>query len=283
MSVHQVDGRVRFSKHTSVDRSEFQLPCGQCLGCRLTRSREWALRCYHESLLHDRNCFLTLTYDEEHLPVGLSVDKAEWQRFAKKVRNRVGSFRFLHSGEYGDHNHRPHYHAVVFGQDFSEDRVLFRSGRWPLYVSETLQALWPNGFSTIGDFTYETAQYVAGYVVKKLTGQKAKQGRVFFDHSSELPYQVESEYGTMSRRPGLGAEWFERFRSDVYPSDECVVKGRRFRPPRYYDLKLEEAELEVYKERRRVAAKSEDATEQRLRVREKVAQAQRDFRKRRSI
>jgi len=206
---------------------------------------------------------LTLTYDDRHVPSDGSLDVTEWQRFAKRLRKRCGPFRFYHCGEYGDANFRPHYHACVFGLDFSGDRELFRRGNAPLFTSATLGELWPSGFSTIGALTFETAAYVARYIVKKVTGDQAEA-----HYGGRKP-----EYATMSRRPGIGAEWLERFRSDVYPSDQVVLGGRVFRPPRFYDDRLEEEELKLLKKKRVRSLDKENCSFERLAVREKVAEA----------
>lgn len=217
--------------------------------------------------MHNSNCFVTLTYDEAHLPEGGSLVVGDWQKFAKRLRKGVGPFRFFHCGEYGDENSRPHYHACVFGLDFGRDRVPLKSVRGhTLFTSEKLSETWGLGFATVGSLTWQSAAYVARYVMKKATGPLAKER-----YGDRRP-----EYVTMSRRPGIGSKWFERFASDVYPSDEVVHEGKRFRPPRYYDLKLSAPELDSLKTKRRAAAWSHraDLTEERLRVREKVAAAQ---------
>ena len=97
------------------------LPCGQCIGCRLERSRQWAIRCVHEASLHERNCFITLTYRDECLPTNGSLDLDAFQKFMKRLRRRFGEgVRFFHCGEYGENFGRPHYHAILFNLDFSD-------------------------------------------------------------------------------------------------------------------------------------------------------------------
>lgn len=202
------------------------IPCGQCIGCRLERSRQWAVRCIHEASLHEANCFITLTYAPEHLPASGSLVLKDFQDFMKRLRKRFGSgIRFFHCGEYGDKFSRPHYHACLFNFDFP-DRVLFKDGPSKLFVSESLQALWPFGFSTIGDVTFESAAYVARYVTKKITGISAEA-----HYSGRKP-----EYTTMSRRPGIGRGWYDKYKGDCYPFDELVVRdGQIMKPPKAYD------------------------------------------------
>lgn len=250
------------------------LPCGQCRGCRAERERQWALRCMHEAQMHEQNCFLTLTYDDKHLPKDGSLDVKHWQDFAKRLRKNVGAFRFFHCGEYGEQFYRPHYHACIFGMDFRRDRVLFkRSGENSLYISALLNATWEKGFCVIGELSYESAAYVARYCMKKVTGFNAQFYYTSVDAETGEVLPLKPPYCTMSRRPGVGAAWFDKFKGDLYPLDECVHKGRKFRPPRFYDKKLPEAELEKYQEKRRkrVALRREELTEERLLVREKVA------------
>ncbi len=229
--------------------------------------------------MHERNCFLTLTYDQVHLPVDGSLDVADWQKFAKRLRKRVGPFRFFHCGEYGDENRRPHYHACIFGLDFSRDRVPMKFARGnTLYTSQCLEETWGKGFATVGALTWKSAAYVARYVMKKATGKLAETRYARVDPSTGEETTVRPEYVTMSRRPGIGTEWFSQFASDVYPADEVVHEGKRYRPPRFYDSKLPVKELEVLKHRRRSAAgrHAEEQSPERLRVREKVAAIQVD-------
>lgn len=244
-----------------------KVPCGQCVGCRLERSRQWAIRCHHEASLHRDNSFITLTYAEEHLPAGRSLDKEAFQKFMKRLRKRFEGrrIRYFHCGEYGARFQRPHYHACLFGLDFEDKKLWKVTNDVPLYTSETLQELWPFGFSTVGDVTFQSAAYVARYIMKKITGEEAAEhyaGR-------------EPEYTTMSRRPGIGRGWLEKYRDDVYPQDFVVVRGSKMRPPKYYDRIMETEHPVMYREIRgkRVQgakAHSEDNGSRRLRVREVV-------------
>ncbi len=269
-------GKIVFNPKDGFSDLPLDLACGQCQGCRLERSRQWALRCVHEAQLHKQNSFITLTYDPEHVPKDGSLCLADWQKFAKRLRRKAGPFRFFHCGEYGEVNLRPHYHACVFGLDFIADRGLWKdSGKYPLFRSPLLDETWGLGFATVGALTFKSAAYVARYVMKKVNGDLAaeKYGRV--DEKTGEVFFVRPEYVTMSRRPGIGSAWFKQFKSDVYPADEVVHEGKRYRPPRFYDSQLEAGELDEYKVRRRqaVANRSKELTPDRLRVREKVLEA----------
>lgn len=209
--------------------NEIKVPCGQCIGCRLERSRQWALRCVHESTLHKHNCFLTLTYDDLHLPEGGSLNIEDITKFMKRLRKRVEplKIRFLQCGEYGSEFLRPHHHALIFGYDFPDKELFFRSSSGELtYRSAELETLWPFGFSSIGDLTFESAAYVCRYVLKKITGKNADE------HYNGL----KPEFITMSRRPGIASDFFDKFSDDMYPKDFITIRdGQRCRPAKFYD------------------------------------------------
>lgn len=205
----------------------------------------------HEASLHEESSFITLTYSDQHLPEGGSLNVRDWQLFAKRVRKSLGPIRYFACGEYGDRTFRPHYHAAVFGQGFSEGRSRIRGGRNPLYSSTALSRMWPHGHSSVGMLTFESAAYVARYACKKLTGAAGRYGTVKCDPGTGEMYEVKPEFVTMSRRPGIGRGWIEQYPHDVYPEDEVVVAGRKYRPPRYYDELQPEDVLEVVKEKRR--------------------------------
>lgn len=214
-----------------------QLPCGQCIGCRLERSRQWAIRCMHEASFHSSNCFLTLTYDDEHIRWSSitgeqTLFKRDLQLFMKRLRKYVFPLkvRFFACGEYGDITFRPHYHVILFGFDFPDKRLYkLSSAGFPYYISDTLNKLWSLGYCLVANVTFDSCAYVARYVTKKLNGEAGK-----------LKYEgIQPEFINMSRRPGIGSDWFNKYHSDVYPYDRVIIvdndKVRKLRPPRYYD------------------------------------------------
>lgn len=216
------------------DRQEafpLRVPCGGCFGCRLEYSRQWALRCMHEAESHSENCVLTLTYRDEDLPAGGSLDYRDFDLFMKRFRLEAGKpLRFYQCGEYGEKLSRPHHHVLVFGFDFPDKRLFTRTVNGSrLYTSDMADRLWRKGHTLVGDLTYESAAYVSRYVMKKIKGKKALDF-----YGEKLP-----EKCTMSRRPGIGAEWFAKFGRDVYPSDQVIVGGYPQKPPRFYDSRLE--------------------------------------------
>lgn len=262
--------------------------CGQCIGCRLEHSRQWAMRCYHEASLYEHNSFITLTYDNENLPRDLSLDITHFQKFMKRLRKAYAGkkIRYFHCGEYGTENNRPHYHACLFNHDFKDKTLWTERDSIKLFVSEELMDLWPYGFSTIGDVTFDSAAYVARYITKKITGKALdktsanglKPYELYDSESGEIIKQ-QPEYTTMSRRPGIGKDWYEQYKSDVYPSDFVIVNGKRVRPPKFYDGLLEKQHQEQFErqksKRRKQARKWEhDNTPERLAVKHKVKKAQ---------
>ncbi len=265
---------VVFDRREAVSFS-FNLCCGQCVGCRLERSRQWAMRCVHEASLFEENCFITLTYDDEHLPSDGSLNKKHFQDFMKRLRRRVGDrrIRFYHCGEYGELFRRPHYHALLFGFDFGDKTLFTVRNENRIYTSEFLDSVWRNGYGSIGDVTFDSAAYVARYVMKKVNGEAAAEHYLGCDEVTGALTELLPEYTTMSRRPGIGRDWYDRFSSDVFPLDEVVVRGRRMKPARFYDLLYELEEPEDFarvKMERAVAAlrRKADCTPERLAVRE---------------
>jgi hypothetical protein len=275
-------------KYAEQQDDPMQISCGQCKGCRLERSRQWAVRCLHEAQMHDCNSFITLTFSEESI-VNRDVDRddldvREFQLFMKRLRKHYepAKVRFFHCGEYGDMSGRPHYHAIIFGIDFMEDRVLYKESPTGerYYISETLSKLWPYGWAIIGNVSFESAAYVARYIMKKVNGKDADEHYkrlVVDDVTGEVVGEryLKPEYTTMSRRPGIGKDWFDKFKTDVYPSDFITVNGKKVTPPKYYDklLELEDPFLlqDLKAKRAETAmAHAEDNTPERLMARAAV-------------
>ncbi len=210
-----------------------QLNCGKCMGCKLEKARDWAIRCSHEAQMHEENTFVTLTYNEKNLPIqnGIATLRPrDFQLFMKKLRKRRDhKILYFQSGQYGKLG-RPHHHALLFGCDFSDRTFWRRSGDFNIYRSEELEKIWPQGHSEIGTVTFESAGYIARYTMnetQQLGGRKP-------------------EYLTMSRRPGIGNTWLKKYISDVYPTDEVITQsGNKLPPPRYYDLQLEKINAEL--------------------------------------
>ncbi len=285
--------QVTFDKRDS-NGQKTTVACGHCIGCRLDKAKDWAIRSTHEAQMHEANCFITLTYSDSSLPPDESLTPKHFTLFMRRLRKTTKKkIRYLHCGEYGStcpkHEkkdcpecgklQRPHYHALLFGIDF-EDKTQWkiRNGH-QTYRSEKLETTWPKGNSEIGNVSFESAAYVAKYATKKITGDNANAHYEKIDTMTGEVYQVRPEYITMSRRPGIGKTWYDKYKHDLFPRDECVIDGRIMKPPRYYAKMYEQENPEEYKRiihnRKRFFEKhKQDSTWQRLAQREKVKHAQ---------
>ncbi|AXH77424.1 MAG: replication initiator protein [Microviridae sp.] len=227
----------------------------------------------HEAKLHEDNCFITLTYDDDHLALLPGADDNQpslyprhFVLFMKRLRKEYGEgLRFFQCGEYGDNTFRPHHHALLFNLRFPDQRLWNSQSSSRTYTSESLNKLWGHGFCTIGEVNFASASYVARYSMKKVFGPEAEswyQGRV-------------PEYLTMSRRPGIGAGFFDKYQSEIYARDSCLINGREVKPPKFYDNKLERLDQDLFltiKDSRKLAATSNANNKpERLRVRERNA------------
>lgn len=217
------------------------VPCGQCVGCRLEYSRQWAMRCMHE--FETSGCigsFLTLTYNPENLPPDGLVHKDAFQKFMKRLRKKFGDgLRFFACGEYGRQYKRPHYHAIVFGLHFNDLLLHTVKHGFQYYRSPILEKLWPFGFSLVGTVTFESCAYVSRYVMKKQFGKDIDE--------------LHQPFVLMSRMPGLGHDWYEKYKGQIYPNDFIVVRdGVICKPPAYYDSLLEKENPTLYEQIKKV-------------------------------
>lgn len=284
-----VDGSVVFQERAGRDSIRtLALPCGRCVGCRLERSRQWAIRCVNESSLQEDNCFITLTYRPEDLPEFASLRYRDFQLFMKRLRKAAPGrrIRFFMCGEYGENFGRPHFHACLFGFNFP-DRIFDRESGSGARVdrSQLLERLWPFGFSSVGDVTFESAAYVARYCMKKVVGQDAELHYARLDPDTGEVFRRVPEFCHMSLKPGIGARWLDRFVTDVYPSGLMVVNGMQVKPPKYYDRRFRRMDLDAFEvlcaERDALArANFSDNTDARLAVKEQVTAARVGFLKR---
>ena len=246
----------------AVYSSSILLPCSRCSGCRLDHSRVWAIRCAHEASLYEDNMFVTFTYDDENIPSYGSLNKRHLQLFWKKLRKAFPNrrIRYYACGEYGDQTERPHYHAIIFNL-WMDDCKYWKSTPMGdrLYISDMLANIWGHGFVVIGSVTFDSAGYVARYVMKKRSRPtardedvRAEQERQYCnaylraDPDTGEVVWLEEEFAVMSRRPGIGHDWYERFKDDTYPSDTVVFNGKEMKPPRYYDEKIRVEDSDLY-------------------------------------
>lgn len=274
--------KITFQRANSFSGAPLRLPCGQCVGCRLEKSRQWAMRCLHEKKLHEHNAFVTLTYADEFLPVGGTLVKEDFQKFMKRLRfAKHPGIRFYACGEYGDESMRPHYHAILFNCEFNDLKLLKRTKRGDAYyISKELEELWPYGNNVVAAVTFETAAYVARYVMKKITGRGLRNGEAYQVTDTDGIVHVRApEFCLMSRRPGIGAGWYQKFGDHTMTLDSVVINEKEVRPPRYYDSlyeRVDPARMAMLKARRRrmaIRLGRADQTPERRRVREGVAYA----------
>lgn len=260
--------------------------------------------------MHPFNCFVTLTYSDEHLPSDGSLRYRDFQTFMKRLRqaaihsqagircgvSRTGPWagpsgsvavstgsaasrvRFFMCGEYGPSTLRPHYHACLFNVDFTDSYPAGKSGAGKVFHrSPTLERLWPLGHSTVQVLNPQTAGYCARYVVDKVTGDAADAHYSHVDADGVISRRTP-EFCRCSLRPGIGSAWFERYGADVVRGDSVVVEGVEASPPRYYD-KLEKRKKLVgwdsteFAREQRAKAGWQDQTPERLAVREEVHKA----------
>lgn len=242
-----------------------EIPCGHCISCRLKYSRDWANRCMLEAQEHDHNYFITLTYDNEHLPPALecvapetgeievspvhSLVKRDFQLFMKRLRKHYSDqkIRFFGCGEYGAESMRPHFHIIAFGLEIDDLVPKFKNeiGN-QFYVSETIEKIWGKGFAPVGECTWETCAYTARYVTKKLSGE----GKAIYER-----YNYTPEFSLCSRKPGIARNYYDRHKASIYRTDELIVsrgldKSLRSKPPKYFDKLFDFEYPEEYNELR---------------------------------
>jgi len=235
--------------------TRIELPCGQCILCRLEHARQWAVRITHEAQRHKESSFITLTYDDKHVPEHNSLDyKRDMQPFWKRLRKEYGKISYYAVGEYGEKNLRPHYHIILFNHDFPDKTLFSNKNKQKLFTSPTLSNLWPHGFSTTGAVTFQSAAYCARYTLKKIGGKLAADHYYRLSPTDGNFYSVRPEFAVMSRGSGIGSAWLERYKGDVYPSGFIVADGKPQGVPRFYKLKLTEEEQEHLKRQGRARA-----------------------------
>lgn len=200
------------------------MPCGKCLECRLDYARQWAVRCVHEAAMHERNCFITLTYSDENLK-SPKLDYTDFQKFMKKLRKvqnaPIGVFV---TGEYGDKTKRPHWHAILFNYCPSDSVLKYTNDRGDrVFESETLSKLWGNGIAEFGSVTFHSAGYCARYAAKKL------------GHGRDGEHEFEP-ISKKSNKHAIGKKWIEKYWPDVFNYGHVILAdGKKCTIPRYYE------------------------------------------------
>lgn len=213
------------------------LPCGKCLACRINHAKEWAVRCVLESLCHEDNYFITLTYDDEHLPEDGQLHREHIREFQKKIWKKYPGVRFFGCGEYGSNNLRPHYHMIAFGLSLQDFQPIGKG----LSESKTITEMWPYGFNYIGEVNYSTCNYVAQYCIKK-TFKEVKEKTV-------------KEFTFMSNRPGIGNAWVHAHLPSVLKYGQVFGQfgsSNSASLPRYFEKVAEALDGEAYKEFKKI-------------------------------
>lgn len=216
-------GAISFSERK--DHREIQIPCGQCIGCRINRQQMWAFRALAEASLHPSNWFLTLTYSNENLPAHGALQHRDWQLFAKRVRKSLGPFRYLMCGEYGPQTLRPHYHALLFGLELPDAKPSGLRRGHTVFKSEALHRNWGLGLIELGSVSPMSARYCAGYVLKD-----TRQPSRVIEDTGEI-VTLPAPYGRMSLKPGLGDAWIRRYYPEVFAHGACFSQDKRYRIP----------------------------------------------------
>lgn len=283
------DGTVKCG--SLPDGRWFEVPCGKCVGCKLDRARAWSIRITHEAQLFDSNWFATLTYRDDALPESRSLEYPHFQKFMKRLRKSVGGdmegpeggrpLRFFCAGEYGGRTGRPHFHAVLFNLRVGDERAWDNGHYW----SAKLEDIWSYGHVVLDCVTPASAAYVAGYTQKKVYGVSGRSAYedVVNVRTGELTSR-RPEFAVMSLKPGIGAWWYARYGSDLFPEDHAIVAGgKRWKVPRYYWERFQDGGdpevVEAIANSRflRAMDRKADSTPSRRAVREEVAEARVNF------
>jgi len=204
------------------------------------------------------NLFLTLTYDPENLPPCGDLEPRDVTLFWKKLRDKFSEqkIRYVLAGEYGEKTSRPHYHAIAFGLQLSDKIADGKNDRGDLlYKSDILNKIWGHGNVTIGDVSYQSCGYVAGYMLKDIKSDYADNGQyLHFNQSTGELTPRRRPFARYSNRPGIGHDWIKQYYTDVFPQDVVRTLDGPRPVPEYYFRKLESIDPDLYA---RVKAKRE--------------------------
>lgn len=236
---------ITFQRRGTQLNPDLYIPCGKCLECTKVKSRDWGIRILHESQYHDRNCFLTLTYENapEH------ISKPDIQHFLARLRHETGPIRYYITGEYGPKTNRPHYHAILFGEDFLGGARILNDNND--YTNRLLESTWTHGFVQAAMLTPERAMYCAGYVTKKLDDKNT--------------------FTLMSRNPPLGYQWAVDHQDNVAQRESVVINGKELPIPAQYfkwldtnKKRLHTVDLEEAKQNKQAKANEQEITMEKL-------------------
>lgn len=217
--------------------------------CRLQKSFEWGIRIAHEAKLNGcNNMFVTRTYDNDYLPENRSLSVQVNQKYIARFRDAIQPqrFRFYTGAEYsplnlenylkrqGEYGSRPHYHDCILGYRFPDLKKLKEApGGGTYYTSEFASKLWPYGYVLIGELSVESAAYTARYCTKKYYGEPRAYDWV--DPADGILHERVPEFALMSRMPGIGMPWLEKYAQQTLKTDYVIVKGRKVSMPKAYE------------------------------------------------
>lgn len=268
-----------FKDWNEKDYELIPIPCGNCIGCRLDYSRDWATRCLLEAEQYKYNYFITLTYDDEHLPIGskgnATLVPEDFSNFLKRLRIYYkrhfnhDNIRFFGCGEYGDMSLRPHYHIILFNLPIPDLTPEFKyvdpitnkqvitkhcANGVIYYYSDIIHDLWNKGNVVIGECSYQSCAYTARYVVKKLKGKSSE---------AYATLGVVDPFCRMSRKPGIAFNYYFDNKENIYEYDSLTLAtndgARILPPPRYFNKMYEiENELRYYQVKEARKRKGED-------------------------
>lgn len=281
------DKENEFYKEVGADKEYIRIPCGDCIGCQEKYSKEWAVRCMLEAQRYPENYFITLTYDEFHLPMEgelvnpktgeIFEDDGTWltgtlipehmKKFIKDIRAywkyhyKHDGIRFFACGEYGGQSQRPHYHLIMFNLPLkAKDLKVYKANKdgTILYTHPIIEKIWGKGFITIAQVNWDTCAYTARYVMKKMKGKIPIEESF---RSGKIP-----EFIRMSRMPGIASDYFDENAKAIFENDEIVINGHKekiqpVKPPRYFDKKYDiiyhDHMEQIKKTRKRIANENE--------------------------
>ena len=270
-------GRLVFFKKTDKEYYQqpytgLEIPCGTCILCREEQARQQAVRIHHEAMTWEQSSFVTLTYRDENLPEYGSLQYRDLETFWKRLRKQIGKLRYYAVGEYGDKTLRPHYHACIFGHDFTENSIISNTSPFQMWINLELSKCWGLGDVKVGALTFETARYTASYVTKKL---RSKQKYVRVDEETGELIALEQPRAFMSKN--LGKAWWDAYGNQLKDHDYVVINGRKQKPPKAYDRWLLEQgdiqKLEEIKTKRIAKAKPQTKEQTHARARNAHARA----------
>lgn len=264
----KIENYLKKTSFQSISKIQ-EIPCRNCIGCRLDYSREWANRGYLESKCHLQNWFVTLTYDENNMVKkdhfedknGITWYDEEWNgtlqgkdftAFMKELRQIMkreyneDGIRFMGCGEYGEENQRPHYHLILFGLNlpadtFFEPRIINKE---TYYRNKIIERAWNKGISNISEASWNNIAYTARYITKKINGKLSDE---YYNSKGQ-----DKEFMRSSRMGGIGKPYYDLHKDKIYENDEIIITNKTgtisCRPPKYFDYLYEKENPKRMKE-----------------------------------